>query len=86
MEGVVTAYKENEALAMHLEGRFNAVDAEWRIERAGEGTRLTADFNIRFKGFLKVISFVMRPVFKKNLLKQVNGEFARLRELCEAVD
>jgi ribosome-associated toxin RatA of RatAB toxin-antitoxin module len=71
---------------MHLEGRFNAVDVEWRIERAREGTRLTADFDIRFKGFLKVISFVMRPAFKKNLLKQLNGEFARLRELCEAVD
>ena len=83
MEGVVTDYRENQALAMHLSGKYNVVDVEWRIEETGERTRLTLHANIRFRSFVKVFSILMRPVFKKKLTGQLQGEFARLKELCE---
>ena len=32
MQGVVTDYRENQSLAMHLGGKYNVVDVEWHIE------------------------------------------------------
>jgi hypothetical protein len=83
MEGVVTDYRENQALAMHLSGKYNVVDVEWRIEERGEHTRLTAYSNIRFRSFIKILSILIRPVFKKRIRGQLQVEFARLKELCE---
>jgi hypothetical protein len=83
MEGVVTDYRENQALAMHLNGKYNVVDVEWRIEERGEHTRLTVYSNIRFRSFIKILSFLIRPVFKKKITEQLKVEFAKLTELCE---
>ena len=83
MQGIVTDYRENQSLAMHLEGKYNVVDVAWRIEEMGECTRLTLNSNIRFKSFVGLLSVLMRPVFKKKIVAQLKGEFARLRELCE---
>lgn len=83
MQGVVTDYRENQLLAMHLSGKYNVVDVEWRIEEMGEHTRLTLHSNIRFRSFLRVSSILIRPVFQKNITEQLKGEFARLKELCE---
>ena len=83
MEGVVTDYRENQALAMRLSGKYNLVDVEWRIEERGEHTRLTIYSNIRFRSFLKILSILMRPVFKKKVTEQLQGEFVKLKELCE---
>ncbi|MFC2016185.1 SRPBCC family protein [Chloroflexota bacterium] len=83
MQGVVTDYRENQSLAMHLSGKYNVVDVEWRIEDKGEYTRLTMYSNIRFRSFIKILSILMRPIFKRNIAEQLQGEFARLKELCE---
>ena len=83
MQGVVTDYRENQSLAMHLSGKYNVVDVEWRIEEMGEHIRLTLYSNIRFRSFVKILSILMRPVFKKRITEQLQGEFARLKELCE---
>jgi hypothetical protein len=83
MHGVVTDYRENQVLAMHSEGKYNVVDVEWRLDEMGERTRLTLNSNIRFKSFIRVLSILMRPVFKKKILGQLQGELARLKELCE---
>ncbi|MFC1894206.1 SRPBCC family protein [Chloroflexota bacterium] len=83
MEGVVTDYRENQALAMHLSGKYNVVDVEWSIEKKGEHTRLTVYSNIRFRSFIKILSILMRPVFKKKIIGQLQVEFAKLKELCE---
>ena len=83
MQGVVTDYRENQSLAMHLSGKYNVVDVEWRIEEMGEHVRLTLYFNIRFRSFVKVLSILMRPIFKKRVTEQLQGEFAMLKELCE---
>ena len=83
MFGVVTDYKENQSLAMHLSGKYNVVDVEWHIEGMEEHTRVTLNSDIRFRSFLRVVSIFMRPVFKKNIMRQLQEEFARLKELCE---
>jgi len=83
MHAVVTDYRENQLLAMHLDGKFNVVDVEWRLEEIGERTRLTLNSNIRFKSFIKILSVLMRPIFKKKIVAQLQGELARLKEICE---
>ena len=64
MEGAVTDYRENQALAMHLSGKYNVADVEWHIEEKGEHTCLTIYSNIRFRSFTKILSILMRPVFR----------------------
>ena len=84
MQGVVTDYKENQSLAMHLSGKYNVVDVEWRIEQRGEHTRLTVYSNIRFRSFIKILSILIRPVFKKKITEQLQVEFTKLKGLCES--
>ena len=83
MHGVVTDYKVNQVLAMHLSGKFNVLDVEWRLDEIRESTCLILNYNIRFKSFMKVLSILMRPIFKKKIIGQLQGELARLKELCE---
>ena len=83
MEGVVTDYSENKVLAMHLRGKYNIVDVQWLIEGRGKHTRLTQNSYIRFRSFLSISSIILRPVFRRNILRQLEEEFLRLKELCE---
>ena len=86
MQGVVTDYVENRLLGMHVSGKYNVVDVKWRIEETGKKARLTVDSDVRFKGFLWVLSLVLRPMFKKSLLGQMEQDLERLKELCERKD
>ncbi len=83
MEGVVTDYRENEALAMYLRSKYNTVDVQWLIEDRGKYTRLTQKSNIRFRSFPGILSIILRPVFRQNILRQLEEEFLKLKELCE---
>jgi len=83
MHGVVTDYRENQSLAMHMSGKYNIVDVEWRINDTGENTRLTLNSNIQFKSFLRIFSIVLWPVFQKNIRGQLSREYTKLKELCE---
>ena len=83
MNGVVTDYRKDQVLAMHLDSKYNNVDVEYRLEEIGGRTRLTMISNIRLRSFLRVLSIILWPAFKKKLLGQLNREYARLKELCE---
>ncbi len=83
LEGVVTDYKANQVLAMRSESKYNAVNVAWRLEEIETGTRLTVDARIRFKGFLKIMSLVLRPIFKRKATNQLEVELAALKGLCE---
>lgn len=76
-------YRPNQRIAFHLNGLYNVVDVEYRLETIEGGTRLTQTADVRFKSFLWLMSIVMGPIFKKKLLEQVRREFANLKELCE---
>ena len=66
MQGVVTDYSENQSIAMHMSGKYNNVDVEWRITDMGEFTSLTMNSNIRFRSFMRFFSMMVWPVFRKN--------------------
>ena len=84
MQGVVTDYRENRSLAMHLSGKYNVVDLAWRIEEMEGYTSVTLNSDIRFKSFVKILNILMRHFFRKKITEQLRGEFARLKELCES--
>lgn len=81
--GVITDYLPDELIAFHLDGQFNVVDVAYRLEEAGGCTRLTQSANVRFKGFVRVMSLLMGSKFKQNIMNQSQKEFAKLKSLCE---
>ena len=83
MHGVVTVYRENQLLAMHMESKYHSVDVEHRLEEIENCTRLTRNATIRFKSLMKVASILIGPVLKKKIMDQSRKEFAKLKELCE---
>lgn len=83
MQGIVTDYRENQLIAMHMSGTYNTVDVEWCIQEEGEYSRLTVNSNIQFKSFLRLISIILWPVFKRNIQGQLGRESSKLKELCE---
>ena len=83
IEGVVTDYRENQALTMHLSSKFHTVDVAWRLEGIKNHTHLTVKADIRFKSFMRLLSLLFWPAFKKQLTGQFQKELGRLRELCE---
>ena len=83
LRGVITAFEPNRLIAFHLSGEFNDVDVQYRLEEVDKHTRLTQRAHVRFKSLMRVVSIAMRPVFKKKIMDQAWGEFARLKELCE---
>ena len=83
MQGEVTDYRENQSLAMHMSGKYNIVDVKWCIEEMVNYTRLTMNSNIQFKSFLRLLSIFLWPAFKRNIQRQLDREYAQLKELCE---
>ena len=79
LHGIITGYKENQLLAMHLDGKYNNVDVQWKIEIIGEFTRLIVTADVRFKSVLKLAGVLLR----KNIIRQFKSELATLKELCE---
>jgi hypothetical protein len=83
MQGVVTDYRENQSLSMHMSGKYNMVDVEWSIKEIGKYTRLTVNSNIQFKSFMRFFSIILWPAFKRNIQGQLDREYTKLKELCE---
>ena len=83
LHGVVTGYRPNQLIAFHLNGKFNVVDVAYRVQGIENRTRLTQTASIHFKSFMRVLSVLIGPVLKKQIVGQLQKEFARLRELCE---
>jgi len=83
MQGVITDYRENQVLAMHLAGKYNVVDVEWRLHEIGESTRLVCNANMRFRSSVGILSILLRPLFKRKIAGQLKSELAALKKLCE---
>lgn len=83
LQGTVTGYQPGRLISFHLSGRYNIVDVEYRLENIGDRTRLTQSAEVRFRGFVGVISFFLRPMFKGKIMAQSRQELARLKEICE---
>ena len=83
MRGVVTGFAENEMISFHLSGDYNSVEVEFRVEKIGEQTRLTQTADIRWRGFMKVVSLFLGQRIRKEITAQSQKEFETLKALCE---
>jgi len=83
MQGIVTDYKENKSLAMHMSGKYNMVDVAWHIKEMKNYTELTLHSNIQFKSFIRIFSIILWPALKRNIQKQLRREYTKLKQLCE---
>ena len=83
LTGVITEFVPNRRLAFHLEGKYNAVDVIYTLQENGGDTRLSQTADVNFKGWLRIMGFLMAPAFKKKVLAQATSEFAALKTLCE---
>lgn len=83
LHGEVMDFVENKRLVFHLEGAFNTVEVTWLLREQGEFTEVLQQADVRFKGFLRIMSVVIGPLMKKKIAAQARSEFATLKELCE---
>lgn len=83
MEGIITEFIPNKEFAVHLESKVNLVDVSFVLNENENITTLNQYVEMRFKGMLKILSVFMRNSIKKKIAKQLEREFAKLKELCE---
>ena len=84
MHGVITEYVLNERFAVHLESSRHTADVRFRLTRLRNSTRLEREVNLQLKGLTKFVSLFLRPLLRKSISNETQGEFARLKRLCEA--
>ena len=84
MRGVITEYVVNERFAVHLESSRHTADVRFTLTRLQDSTRLTRELDLRLKGLMKYGSMLLRPMLKKSINTEAQGEFATLKRLCEA--
>ena len=83
MHGSVTGYSKNEMMSFHLTGKYNTTEVKFTLTETQDGTRLTQFASVRFLGIMKIAAYIFTPHIKKNILKQSQKEFLKLKELCE---
>ena len=83
MYGVITEYRTNQLLSMHLQSKYHSVDVEWQLHQMEAAARLTVTSNIRFKSFMRVIVVFIRPLIAGRILAELQEELRRLQRLCE---
>ena len=84
MRGVVTEFVPNQKLSFHLEGDYNTVEVDFILKEKNNITQLIQNAEVHFKGMLLVLSILFDSSFQKKIMKQMNKELARLKELCES--
>ena len=83
IHGVVTGFEENQMISFHLSGEYNTVDVEFHVKKVGNRTRVTQNADIRWRGFMKVMSIFLGGRIKKEIMAQSQSEFEKLKTLCE---
>jgi len=83
MHGVVTGFEENQMISFRLSGKYNTVEVEFRVEKIDERTHVTQTADIRWRGFMKVVSIFLGGRIRKEIMAQSQSEFKKLKALCE---
>ncbi len=81
MLGRVSGYARDAFVEFEIEGKGISLRARYAVTPAPEGTRLRVDTDYRVGGPL---SFVLGPLVRKRLARQMAAELERLRRLCES--
>lgn len=84
MQGVITEYVVNERFAVHLESSRHTADVRLTLTRLQDSTRLARELDLHLRGLMRYVSIFLRPMLKKNINTEAEGEFATLKRLCEA--
>jgi carbon monoxide dehydrogenase subunit G len=85
MRGTVVGYEQDRRFAVHLTGERHEVDVEFVLDEIACGTRLTQVADLRFRGPMLLMGFVLGPFLRKSIRRQAEQEFAMLARLCEGV-
>ena len=81
MRGRVAACVPNEQIAFDLDGGGITVASRYLLAPTAQGTDVAVDVDIRLGGRL---SFLLAPLFRRRIHRQMRGELEALRRLCEA--
>lgn len=84
MKGLITGYQPNKSISFHLDSKVNIVDVVYRLEEILQGVRLLENSNVQWKFPMNIISIFLGNKMRQSILAQLQDEFKRLKELCEA--
>jgi uncharacterized membrane protein len=76
----ITALEPNRSLSFKASSGPASMEATWRFEAAGEGTRLSTTYQVEPEGLFKVAG----PLFASQAKKQWEADFQRLKDVLEA--
>ena len=77
---VITTYDRASRLAFNVVGNTLEIASAMQFVDSSGGTRLTGQFDLQPKGFMKLIMPLMAPAVRKDLPKQ----FASFKVFCES--
>ena len=76
----ITALEPNRSLNFTARSGPASMEATWRFEAEGEGTRLSTTYQVEPGGLFKVAG----PLFASQFKKQQDADFQRLKNVLEA--
>ena len=83
LKGVITNWETNKLVTFQLEGEFNRVTTEFKLEPENGHTRVILRAEIEFLSFTKYIMIFMGSFFKKKMEEEFASQFLMLKDLCE---
>lgn len=80
LESVITTFDRPERLDFAVSGKAMDVAGTFRFTEAGAGTALVMEFDPHPKGIMKILFPVLRPMIRRDLVKQ----HRKFKEFCES--
>ncbi len=80
MNSTITTYERPERLKFAITSKSMDVDGTFHFSESGGGTRLDIQFEAQPKGFMKVLFPFLKPVIRRDLVKQ----HLRFADYCKA--
>ena len=79
-DATITEFTPAQAVTFAITGKSMDLTGTFRFAETTGGTQVDAEFDLRPKGFMKVIMPLMAPVVRKSFPK----ELARFKAFCES--
>jgi len=84
MQGSITGYEPGKSISFHLSSRVNALDVKYSIAEIPGGVRVTENAEVQWRFPVSVYSVFFGERIKQGILAQLQDEFGKLKQLCEA--
>lgn len=82
LESTITTFDRPERLDFSVTGKAMDVDAAFHFTEAGAGTGLVIEFDPHPKGIMKILFPVLKPLIRRDLIKQ----HLKFKAFCESQD